>query len=89
MVYLEAMYCKKACIGIAGQPAQEIILDDETGRLLADNNPDILCKILEDIEQDHAKYIQFGESGYKRYLDNFTNAHFRDRFLKSINQSVN
>lgn len=86
MVYLEAMFFKKACIGIAGQPAEEIILDSETGKLLVDNRSETIQMILEDIEHDPSKYLQFGEKGYKRYLNNFTMAHFQNRFLDILNQ---
>jgi glycosyltransferase involved in cell wall biosynthesis len=86
MVYLEAMYFKKACIGIAGQPVEEIIEDGITGRLLSDNLPATLFSIIKDIEKRPEVYVRYGESGKKVYLANFTDAHFKDRFLNAINE---
>jgi glycosyltransferase involved in cell wall biosynthesis len=82
-VFLEAMFLKKACIGIAGQPAQEIINED-TGLLLTDNKPETLMRILNDIERNGNKYILMGENGYNLYLNKFTEEMFASRFRESI-----
>lgn len=84
MVYLEAMFFQKACIGIKGQPAEEIIINNKTGILLENNSEPELRKVIEDMELNHHKYIQFGKSGYERYTSYFTNEHFKERFLSSL-----
>jgi len=83
-VFLEAMFFKKACIGIANQPAEEIIVKGLGGVLLPDNKPETLKAIIEDIEEYPEKYKRYGEEGHLRYLENFTNEHFKERFLKCI-----
>lgn len=84
MVYLEAMFFGKACIGVKDQPAEEIIINNKTGILLEDNSESELCRIIKDMESDPQKYIQFGVSGYERYKSFFTNSHFKKRFLSNI-----
>lgn len=83
-VFLEAMFFKKACIGIKNQPAEEIISIGESGVLLNDNKPETLRMTLEDIEKFPEKYQKYGESGNERYLAHFTNEHFKERFLNCI-----
>lgn len=84
LVFLEAMFFKKACIGIANQPAEEIISDYETGRLLSDNDPETLYKMLLEIDEEPEKIKNYGLNGYKRYQEKFTTAHFKNRFLELI-----
>jgi glycosyltransferase involved in cell wall biosynthesis len=85
MVYLEAMFFRKACIGVAGQPAEEIIINGKTGVLLENNGESELRRIIEDMEIHPSKYQEYGNAGYERYLSYFSNIHFKERFLKAIN----
>ncbi len=53
-VYLEAMACGLPCVALRSQPgrflvaASEIVEDGQTGRLLAEDNPEELAAVLED-----------------------------------------
>jgi phosphatidylinositol alpha-1,6-mannosyltransferase len=86
MVYLEAMFFKKACIGIAGQPCEEIIVHNETGILLQNSEVSELVKVINELESNPNKYINYGIAGYERYERYFTNAHFKERFLSLIGE---
>lgn len=83
-VFLEAMYFSKACIGVINQPAEEIIDHEKSGILLKDNLPLTIAEILEDIAYNNLKYKNMGIEGYKLYANQFTNSHFKVRFLDCI-----
>ncbi|QCR22597.1 glycosyltransferase family 4 protein [Pontibacter sp. SGAir0037] len=83
-VFLEAMFAKKACIGLKGQPAEEIIEEGKSGFLLQDNQPETLLKVLRDIDEFPEKYSAMGEIGYEIYHNKFTFEHFKERFESSI-----
>lgn len=83
-VFLEAMFFSKACIGISGQPAEEIISPDKSGILLPDNKPETIAAILNIIELQPEKYAAFGEEGKRIFNEKFMNIHFKERFLKCI-----
>jgi glycosyltransferase involved in cell wall biosynthesis len=85
LVFLEAMFFGKCCIGIVNQPAEEIIVQNKTGILLPDNQPKSLMRVIEDMEADPAKYRQMGEEGHKHYMNNFRNDHFKKRFFEALN----
>lgn len=84
LVYLEAMYFGKACIGIAGQPAEEIIVDHKTGRLLPDNSPETLARVIKDVEENRSRYKEWGANGKERYMQYFTGERFAQRFLEIV-----
>ncbi len=83
-VFLEAMYWARACVGLRQQPAEEIILDEQTGRLLADNQPATLGAVLADIARQPAHYEAMGAAGRRHYDAHFTGDHFRTRFLAAL-----
>jgi phosphatidylinositol alpha-1,6-mannosyltransferase len=86
LVFLEAMFFKKCCIGVLNQPAEEIIIQGKTGVLLSDNKPEKLKQVIEDIENNPVKYKQMGEAGYLHYMNYFRNEHFKQRFLSALNE---
>ncbi len=83
-VFLEAMYWARACVGLRAQPAEEIILEGQTGRLLADNQPATLGAVLADIAQQPTQYEAMGAAGRQHYDAHFTGEHFRTRFLAAL-----
>ena len=83
-VFLEAMFFKKACIGVKNQPAEEIIVPGKTGLLLEDNSPVSILRALQDLELFPEKYKNFGVAGEKLFQENFRNDHFIQRFLSAI-----
>jgi glycosyltransferase involved in cell wall biosynthesis len=84
LVFLEAMFFGKCCIGILDQPAEEIIIQGKTGVLLPENKPEYLKKVIEDFENDPDKYKRMGEEGYLHYMNYFRNEHFKQRFLQAL-----
>lgn len=83
-VFLEAMYFSKACIGVINQPAEEIIINEESGILLKNNKPESITEILHDIASNLLKYNLMGKRGCELYDHKFTNLHFKARFLDCI-----
>ncbi|TAH25689.1 MAG: glycosyltransferase [Cytophagales bacterium] len=83
-VFLEAMYFSKCCIGIADQPAEEIILDGLSGKLLIDNRSENILPVLMDMSIHSEVYYNMGLEGRKIFDTKFTSAHFYQRFLEAI-----
>jgi glycosyltransferase involved in cell wall biosynthesis len=82
-VFLEAMYFAKACIGIKGQPAEEI-LNSDSGILLADNEPETIASAILDISMHKEKYVEMGKQGKIIYREKFSNYLFKQRFTRII-----
>jgi len=85
LVYLEAMRWSKPCIGGALDAARDVIVDGETGVLVADPHDarllaDALCRLLKDPETARA----MGRAGRKRLGQRYLFSHFQDRFLRAI-----
>ena len=85
-VFLEAMYFGKATIGVQGQPAEEIIVQGYSGELLQDNTPASIYNTLKDINTNSEKYDEYGKNGKIIYNQKFTNEHFKERFLKCLEE---
>jgi glycosyltransferase involved in cell wall biosynthesis len=83
LVFLEAMRAAKPCIGGAGA-ASEIIQHGVTG-LVVDpgNRPELLAAMLK-LYAEPDTCAQFGKTGRERFLAEFTDRHFRARFLRII-----
>ena len=78
-VFVEAMRAARACVGSPGAAA-EIIADGETGLLVA---PDDRTRLLETVVQvlrDRPATAAMGARGRARFLQQFTEERFRDRF---------
>ncbi|GAB3195564.1 glycosyltransferase involved in cell wall biosynthesis [Pontibacter aydingkolensis] len=84
LVFLEAMFFKKASIGIVNQPAEEIIIHNKTGLLLQDNSPDTLATTLLFLNEDLERLSVWGENAYKLYESKFSKQAFIDRFIENI-----
>jgi phosphatidylinositol alpha-1,6-mannosyltransferase len=83
-VFLEAMFFNKACIGMRGQPAEEIISDNESGILLNDHDGESVAALIADIEKFPDKYLNYGLQGKRIFNEKFSNDFFKKRFLKCI-----
>lgn len=88
LVYLEAMNYAKPCIGSWDDGAQDVIVNGKTGYLVNKDSHselfDAVARLLK--HPDTAK--EFGVSGFHRLHNNFTSAHFRDRFKEKLAGSL-
>jgi len=80
IVFLEAMYHSKACIGARAGGVPEVIRDGDTGILvdpskLATEVPEAILRLL----NDPALCKTMGERGRKELESNFSFSRFRDR----------
>ena len=78
LVFIEAMRAARACIGCRGS-ASEIIVDGETGLVL---EPDDRAKLREAVVRmlrDRSEAAAMGVRGRARFLEQFTEDHFRSR----------
>jgi phosphatidyl-myo-inositol dimannoside synthase len=78
-VFVEAMRAARACVGSRGA-ASEIILDGDTGWLVDPGDPVQLREAVVRLLRDRADAAVMGARGRLRFLDQFTEQRFRDRF---------
>jgi phosphatidylinositol alpha-1,6-mannosyltransferase len=86
-VYLEAMRAGKACIGASGAPA-EIIVDGVTGLLVDPGSPTALRAAVLRLFHDDDARERFGKAGRARFLAQFTDASFQDRWARLLEPAV-
>ena len=79
-VFVEAMRAARACVGSRGA-AGEIIADGETGWLVAPDDPKQLREAVVRVLCDRASTAAMGARGRARFLQQFTEERFRDRFI--------
>ena len=79
-VFVEAMRAARACVGSHGAAA-EIIADGETGLLVEPDNRTQLLQAVVRLLGDRPAAVAMGECGRARFLQQFTEARFRDRFI--------
>jgi glycosyltransferase involved in cell wall biosynthesis len=78
-VFVEAMRAARACVGSHGAAA-EIIADGETGLLVESDNRTQLLEAVIRLLRDRPATAAMGACGHARFLQQFTEARFRDRF---------
>jgi glycosyltransferase involved in cell wall biosynthesis len=78
-VFVEAMRAARACVGSRGA-AGEIIADGETGWLVAPDDRNQLLETVVRVLRDRASTAAMGARGRARFLQQFTEERFRDRF---------
>lgn len=84
LVYLEAMAYGKPCIGSNVDAAKEVISDGETGYCVDPDNIEELAERLFQLLTDSELRKKMGQAGQKRYLENFTEQKFHERFMRII-----
>jgi phosphatidylinositol alpha-1,6-mannosyltransferase len=80
LVFLEAMRAGKACIGAVGAAA-EIIEDGVTGLVVDPGDPEEVFKAVVRLFREPDTRECMGQAGASRVAAQFTEAHFRRRFL--------
>jgi phosphatidyl-myo-inositol dimannoside synthase len=79
-VFVEAMRAGRACLGSHGAAA-EIIADGETGLLVESDNRTQLQQAVIRLLSDRPATAAMGACGRARFLQQFTEDRFRDRFI--------
>jgi len=80
MVAIEAMLAKKPIVASNHGGLKEIILNNETGFLVAPNNETDLIIALEKLIQSESLRKQMGEQGQQRVIQEFSVAHYVTSF---------
>jgi phosphatidylinositol alpha-1,6-mannosyltransferase len=78
LVFVEAMRSARACIGCRGS-ASEIIVDGETGLVLESDDRTKLRQAVVRLLRDRSETAAMGARGRSRFLQQFTEGHFRSR----------
>jgi glycosyltransferase involved in cell wall biosynthesis len=86
-VFVEAMRAGRPCVGARGA-AGEIIADGDTGWLVAAGDRAQLCDAVVRMLRDRASADAMGARGRVRFLEEFTEARFRDRFTALLPLAV-
>ena len=84
IVYLEAMFHRLACIGSIHDAAREIIVDGETGFLVAQDQISDLANKLTQLLSDQDLRDRFGSNGFLRLKTTLS----YERFQSSIEESL-
>jgi glycosyltransferase involved in cell wall biosynthesis len=85
LVFLEAMRAARSCIGCCGA-ASEIIDDGNTGWIVEPGDRDRLTERVIRTLRDRSESVAMGARGRDRYLQHFTEAHFRRRLTALMTQ---
>jgi phosphatidylinositol alpha-1,6-mannosyltransferase len=86
-VFVEAMRAARACVGSVGA-ASEIIADQQTGLLVdPDDRAQLLTAVIRMLRHPSAA-AEMGRRGHARFLLEFTDARFRDRFSALIDRAA-
>ena len=85
LVFLEAMRAARSCIGCRGA-ASEIIADGDTGWIVEPGDRDRLTERVIRTLRDRSESVAMGARGRARYLQHFTEAHFRQRLTALVTQ---
>ncbi len=83
-VLLEAMAFGLPCIGVRGQPMEEIILQDETGFLVPPGDTEALAAAMMKVLEDPTVASRMGKSGRKRVTQNFSWPLVAQRLISGI-----
>ena len=83
LVFLEAMRAARSCIGCRGA-ASEIIDDGNTGWIVEPGDRDRLTERVIRALRDRPESAAMGARGRSRYLQHFTEAHFRERLTTLV-----
>jgi phosphatidyl-myo-inositol dimannoside synthase len=78
-VFVEAMRAARACVGSRGA-ASEIIADGDTGLLVDSGDRAQLLEAVVGVLRDRPRTAAMGARGRRRFLQQFTEQRFRDRF---------
>jgi phosphatidyl-myo-inositol dimannoside synthase len=84
LVYLEAMSHRLPVLASTADAAPEIVLDGETGFLIAPDDRGALVDRLVSLLEDEPLRRRMGEAGYARWRAQFSYARFQDRLREIL-----
>jgi len=87
IVFLEAMACRKACVGCVRTGAEDVIVNKSTGFLIEQNTME-LVRVYRELIKSNQYCKELGLNGQQRLKDNFTFDKFSNRISKLINMDV-
>jgi glycosyltransferase involved in cell wall biosynthesis len=79
IVFLEAMYYGKPCIGAQAGGVPEVIEDGHTGLLVGTDTPEPLAQSIIRVFSDNKLCCEFGRHGHQRLQQEFSREAFRSR----------
>lgn len=79
LVYLEAMRARKPCVALADTAPAEIIVDNRTGFLLDDHQPEQLATVLIRLLRDQNLAERMGNEGFEHWKQHFSYDVFKAR----------
>ena len=85
IVYIEAMKYKKPCIASDEGGQTDVVIDNKTGFLCKYDNTQCLEKKIFELYRNKNLKKEFGESGYKHLINNFTFDKFTERLKEILN----
>jgi phosphatidylinositol alpha-1,6-mannosyltransferase len=88
LVYLEAMRAGLPCIASDCDAAQEIVVDGETGYLVAPDDRTALTTALTRLLGNDALRRELGRQARARFLQSFTEAHFQERVWALLSEAM-
>jgi len=86
-VFVEAMRAARACVASRGA-ASEIVVDGDSGLVVNPANRDELTRAIVRLLADGAGADRMGARGRERFLREFTDIHFRERFTAIVESPV-
>jgi phosphatidyl-myo-inositol dimannoside synthase len=86
-VFVEAMRAARACVASRGA-ASEIVVDGDSGLVVNPANRDELTRAIVRLLADGAEADRMGARGRERFLREFTDVHFRERFTAIVESPV-
>ena len=88
LVFAEAMAAGKPCLALQGTAPAEIVVEGETGRVVAQNDPGALGDALVELLGNPEWARAMGEAGRWRYERDYTAQAFERRFQPVVDELV-
>ena len=86
IVFLEAMYYAKPCVGVRAGGIPEVVEDGKTGYLALPNNPQALADSITRLMSDNDLRDRMGQAAKERLDHEFSSAAFKRRLESAICQ---
>ena len=84
IVLLEAMAMKKAVVALAIGGHREIVVQDKTGVLIDDDDPQVVADALLPLLTNRDRRLQLGNAGRGRLIEKFTDAHMTETMQANL-----
>lgn len=88
LVLLEAMSFKMPLISTNEGAIEDLLINGYNGIIVQKNNPDELSSAMGILLNDPDKRNSMGEKSYNHYINNFTEKHFIDNFIKIMERTL-